>query len=85
MLWQSLESTMSEEYITAVEAARIAGVTRARIYELAREGRLGRQEFGRVWLFTRAEVEAYRAQAAERSRGGRPKDEARTQARASLA
>ncbi|HSH80035.1 MAG TPA: helix-turn-helix domain-containing protein [Herpetosiphonaceae bacterium] len=70
---------MTEEYITASEAARLAGVTRARIYELARGGRLGRQEYGRVWIFTRAEVEAYRAQAAERPRGGRPKDEAGTQ------
>ena len=76
---------MTDEYITAGEAARIAGVTRARIYELAREGRLGRQEFGRVWIFTRAEVEAYRAQAAERPRGGRPKEVVRTLARAYLA
>ncbi len=76
---------MTDEYITASEAARIAGVTRARIYELAKEGRLGRQEYGRIWLFTRSEVEAYRAQAAERPRGGRPKEEAVTLARAILA
>jgi excisionase family DNA binding protein len=76
---------MSDEYITAGEAARIAGVTRGRIYELAREGRLGRHEYGRVWVFTRAEVEAYRAQAAERPRGGRPKEEAGPLARAVLA
>ncbi len=76
---------MTDEYITATEAARLAGVTRARIYELARAGRLGRQEYGRVWIFTRAEVEAYRAQAAERPRGGRPKDEAGTLAQLSPA
>lgn len=62
-----------EDLITAGEAARIAGVTRQRINELASMGRLGRQIAGRYWVFTRAEVEAYKA--APKSKGGRPKND----------
>ena len=62
---------MSDEEITAGEAARIAGVSRQRINQLAEAGRLGRQVAGRYWVFTRAEIEAYTAQ--PKRKGGRPK------------
>lgn len=63
-----------DELITAGEAARIAGVSRQRINELASMGRLGRQVAGRYWVFTRDEIEAYKSQA-RHNKGGRPKDE----------
>jgi excisionase family DNA binding protein len=61
-----------DELITAGEAARIAGVSRQRINELASLGRLGRQVAGRYWVFTREEVEAYKH--APKNKGGRPKE-----------
>jgi excisionase family DNA binding protein len=74
---------MSDEEILAGEAAKILGVNRQRINELARAGRIGRQVVGRYWVFTRAELEAYKA--APKSKGGRPKPDASPIARASLA
>ncbi len=65
---------MSDEEITAGEAARIAGVSRQRINQLAEAGRIGRQVAGRYWVFTRAEIEAFKAQ--PKSKGGRPKSNA---------
>lgn len=62
----------NDELITAGEAARIAGVSRQRINELASSGRLGKQVAGRYWVFTRDEVEAYRD--APKNKGGRPKE-----------
>ena len=67
---------MSDEEITAGEAARIAGVSRQRINQLAEAGRIGRQVAGRYWVFTRAEIEAYKAK--PKSKGGRPKARAGT-------
>ena len=63
-----------EELITAGEAARIMGISRQRINELASSGRLGRQVAGRYWVFTRDEVEAYMT--LPKSKGGRPKEDA---------
>lgn len=62
-----------EELITAGEAARLAGISRQRINELASSGRLGRQIARRYWVFTREEVEAYKA--LPKSKGGRPKED----------
>ena len=66
---------MSEE-LTAGEAAQILGVNRQRINQLAKAGRLGRQIAGRYWVFTRAEIEAFKNQ--PKSKGGRPKEVAGT-------
>ena len=66
---------MSEE-LTAGEAAEILGVNRQRINQLAKAGRLGRQIAGRYWVFTRAEIEAFKNQ--PKSKGGRPKAHAGT-------
>ncbi len=63
------------ELLAGQQAADYAGFTRARLYKLAREGRLGRQIAG-VWFFTRAEIDAYKA--APKNKGGRPKYEAGT-------
>jgi excisionase family DNA binding protein len=62
--------TTHDELITVGEAARIAGVSTQRIYELAAAGRLGRRVVDRYWLFTREEVAAYRD--APKDTGGRP-------------
>ncbi len=76
---------MSEdtELLTAAEAARLLGVTRQRMTALAHAGRLGRQIAGRYYVFTRAEVEAYKNE--PKSKGGRPKEIASPMARAVLA
>ncbi len=70
------------EYLSAAEAARILGLTRQRVTALAHAGRLGRQ-VGHYYVFTREEVEQYRQQ--PKAKGGRPKEEAGTMARAALA
>ncbi len=71
-----------EEYISMKEAASIAGVTVAAISLAANKGVIGRRIAGH-WVFTREEAERYRDM--PKSRGGRPKEEAGTLARAVLA
>ena len=62
-----------QDEMIAADAARYLGVTPERISALVRKGRLvGRLVAGRVRVFTRAELDAYRAQAAT-NKGGRPK------------
>ncbi len=60
-----------EELITGAEAARYLGISRSRINKLAHQGRLGRQIAGRFYVFTRAELDAFKA--TPKSKGGRPK------------
>ncbi len=62
-----------EELINAQAAADYMRVSRARIYALTRAGTIGRQ-VGGYWLYTRAELDAYKAQ--RNPQGGRPKDQA---------
>ena len=62
-----------EELITTGEAMRMLGLSRQRINEIASAGRIGRQIAGRYWVFTREEIEAYKAQ--PKSKGGRPKED----------
>ncbi|HSH82146.1 MAG TPA: helix-turn-helix domain-containing protein [Herpetosiphonaceae bacterium] len=59
-----------DELINAREAAAHMGVTRTRIYALTRAGKIGRK-VGGFWLYTRAELDAYKAQ--RNPQGGRPK------------
>ncbi len=59
------------EYLSGQQAAKELGVTRARLYELARDGRIGAQ-LGGYWLFTRAELARFQRERAERPKGGRP-------------
>ncbi len=74
---------MDEDLLSAKQAAEFLGVTRARINQLAEEGRLTRREIGGYFLYLRSELEAYKN--APKDKGGRPKEEAGTLARASLA
>ena len=73
----------NDEELTAGEAAEILGVNRQRVNQLAHAGRIGRQVAGRYWVFTRAELEAFKSSPDRKP--GRPKDDARTLARAVLA
>ena len=76
---------MAEEEMISADGARYLGVTRERMSALVREGRLiGRIVAGRVRIFTKSELDAYRAQAAT-NKGGRPKEEAGMLGRAILA
>ena len=60
-----------QQLITVNEAAELAGVSDARIRQLAYSGRLGRKIAGAFWVFTREEIEAYKQQAPHNT-GGRP-------------
>ena len=61
------------ELLTADQAAAYLGVTRQRVYTLAWSGTLG-QRVGSTWLFTRHELDDWKAQ--PKSKGGRPKSDA---------
>ncbi len=75
---------MKEDLMLTHEAAAELGISRQRVLELAKAGRLGRKIEGLVpyYVFTREEVEQYKNSP---RRGGRPKEEAGTMARAALA
>ena len=60
-----------EDLVSAAEAARMLGVSRTRVLELAQAGRLGKK-FGPYYLFTPEEIEAYSV-ARKQNKGGRPK------------
>ena len=60
------------EELTLADAARALGLSRQRLAVLAKEGRLGRQVAGRYWVFTPAEIAAYKPHV-KASKGGRPK------------
>ena len=66
------------EYLSASQAAAYLGMHRSRLYQLTKAG-LG-QQIGGYWLYTKAELDAYKA--APKSKGGRPKSEAGTLVRA---
>ena len=71
---------MDHDEMIAADAARYLGVTPERISALVRKGRLvGRVVAGRVRVFSRAELDAYRAQAVT-NKGGRPKKQRDTAA-----
>jgi len=65
------EATMEDEQLMgARQAQELLGISRGRIHQLARRGDIGRKVDGR-WLFTRAELEAFKAIP---RRAGRPKE-----------
>jgi excisionase family DNA binding protein len=51
-----------ESLYTAGKAAKYLGVSRQRIYELAQAGRMGKRIGGDdgVWVFSKAELDAYK-------------------------
>jgi excisionase family DNA binding protein len=59
-----------DQYLNAVQAAEYLGVERQRIYQLAKEGVIGRKIAGYL-VFTREELDRYRNQ--PKDKGGRPK------------
>lgn len=61
-----------DELITGGKASTYSGISRARLYTLANQKRIG-QQIGGVWFFTRRELDAYKE--APKSKGGRPKPE----------
>jgi hypothetical protein len=63
--------------LTLRAAAHALGLSYQRLQILAKEGRLGRQVAGRYWVFSRAEIEAYKPHV-KASKGGRPKADAGT-------
>jgi hypothetical protein len=63
--------TTPEQYMKASAAARYLGVARQRIYELAETRRLG-TKIADYWVFTQAELDAYKRER-EQNKGGRPK------------
>lgn len=57
----------------AKEAAEYLGVTTTRLNEIRRtRSGFGRQVAGKYWVYTKAELDAYKAQREERPKGGRP-------------
>ncbi len=70
-----------EELLMGEQAAQYVGVSYKRLHQLTKEG-IGRKVSGH-WVFTRAELDEYRAK--EKDKGGRPKADAGTLARASRA
>ncbi len=75
---------MNKDLMTTHEAAAELGISRQRVLELAKAGRLGKKVEGLVpyYVFTREEVEQYKNSP---RRGGRPKEEAGMLGRALLA
>jgi excisionase family DNA binding protein len=60
-----------EDLLTAEQAAEYVGVSRQRIYALTKAGKLEGKRVGSTWLYTRAELDRWKA--APKHPGGRPK------------
>ena len=74
---------MEEELLTTGDAAKYLGMSRQRIIELADNGKIPSRRAGKFWLFHQADLDQWKQ--APKSKGGRPKEEAETLARAALA
>jgi len=48
-----------EKKLTSVQAAKILGITKARVNQFVRAGRLKAELFGRVYIFDPAEVKRF--------------------------
>lgn len=59
--------------MSAEDAAKYLGVSLARVYALANQERIGRKVAGKFYLFTRVELDEYKA--TRNPKGGRPKSE----------
>jgi excisionase family DNA binding protein len=68
---------MAEDLLSAAQAAAYLGLTRARINQLAEQGKLSRTEIGGYFLYRKGDLDAYKA--APKNKGGRPKPEATEQ------
>ncbi len=74
---------MEEQLMTSGEAAAYLEVSRQQIHRLVKTGKLKAHRAGDFLLFTRADLDNYKA--TPKSRGGRPKRAAGTLATASPA
>ncbi len=74
---------MDEELLTTGEAAKYSGMSRQRLVELAESGKIPSRRAGKFWLFHPTDLDRWKE--APKAKGGRPKPEAGTLARASLA
>ena len=78
-----------DEEMTTPQAAAYVGMTRQALLIAAERGEIGakRPAIGRkpayVWIFTKSELDTWKAR--DKNKGGRPKEEAGTTARAALA
>jgi hypothetical protein len=66
------EEPINPKEMTSAQAAKYLGVSRTRISELSNARRIGRRVAGKYWVYTKAELDAYREQALT-NKGGRPK------------
>ncbi len=66
---------MAEDWITADEAAKLAGYTRIYLYELLETGRIKAQKFGPAWQVSRSSLLDYvhKAERMGKKRGPKPK------------
>ncbi len=71
----------ANDEMTSGEAAEYLGVSRQRIAQLTAAGLLTPRRVGKFWLYRREELDRRKA---ENPQGGRPKETARTLARAYL-
>lgn len=69
------EESINPDEMTSAQAASYLGVSRTRISELSNAGRIGRRVAGKYWVYTKAELDAYREQAPA-NKGGRGKSSA---------
>ncbi len=74
---------MENRLMTSGEAATYLDVSRQQIHRLVQAGKLRAERAGDFLLFEREELDKYRA--TPKNKGGRPKEEAETSARATLA
>lgn len=58
-----------EDWVMGAEALQIVGLSRERLRQLSEDGTLGRR-VSKNWIYTRAELEAYKAK--PKDKGGRP-------------
>ena len=62
-----------EELLSRPAAQAYLGITSARLSQLTKTGRLGRQVARQYWVFTKAELEAFKQERDKRPKGGRLK------------
>jgi len=54
---------MAQDYITTAEAVKLTGYALVHIQDLARQGRIKAQKWGRQWQISKSSLLAYKRQA----------------------
>ena len=65
---------MSNRWLTAAQAARLAGLAPYSLQRMARRGELRFQRLGRLWLFERREIAGLKRRLAAQRRERRPRE-----------